>query len=739
MSRIDTHRNSLEAHIVYWGPSASGKSEALAAVQRSVDPEGRSAMYSLAGSDGSTVYFDMLPLEEFRFGGHKLRVRVTAVPGGVDRGPERQALLRDADAVVFVADAMRSALAGNRAFSRELDEVLAQTDRSRTDLPVVWCFNKQDAPDAIPTRELREMLVPGTEPVYETVATSGTGVYEAFRETFRLLLQNLARRHELTPSSSDGDGMPEQLLPQLARAARAGGVRAAGAAGSIVNVDVPAEDGDSALRAVETMRALAELHADCAAKLSLVEGQNTELLAVNRVARSILSAMEIDNLLLVLLDATVGRLGVTHAGVVVFDPAQEGALKTHITGFGRDPALGLAPAAARRFFELMRDSDGPIPADSRLDPELLKALQEVDGRVKSAMFQPLKVDSSSPNGWIGIYMVEETPRMGASALLFLSSIARLAALGLEKIGQFDVMRRTQEEGHDELHDITANLEMARARVRALNRGLESRVRERTQVLTESLRRVQRDSAESVIRAREHGVAKLAASLVSEMDAPLAGLTARLDEMRGQLHELRGKIAAGTPEERVAALAKYSGGIDACIDEAKRVDGVVGSLRSKDADRPDDAGFSLNSAVTDAAALLERRIEGAAEFDLRLGTLPDVPGDAAALGELVSAILTNALEAVEATGKRGTITVTTYGSSDSVTLRITDDGVGIDEDLLPRVCEPYVTTKQGQKDAGLGLHAAQQSIEAQGGSLSIKARSGGGTSATVEFALATQPA
>ena len=56
-----------------------------------------------------------------------------------------------------------------------------------------------------------------------------------------------------------------------------------------------------------------------------------------------------------------------------------------------------------------------------------------------------------------------------------------------------------------LGDVAANLEMARARVRALNRGLESRVRERTQVLEESLRRVQRDSAESVIRARERGV------------------------------------------------------------------------------------------------------------------------------------------------------------------------------------------------------------------------------------------
>ena len=125
----------------------------------------------------------------------------------------------------------------------------------------------------------------------------------------------------------------------------------------------------------------------------------------------------------------------------MFDPAADGALKTHVTGFGRDPALGLAPASARRFFELMRDSDGPIPADANRDPELLEALRAVDTRIHSAVFQPLKLNSTSPSGWIGIYLSEDEPRLNAAALLFLSSISRLAALGLEKIGQFDVLRR----------------------------------------------------------------------------------------------------------------------------------------------------------------------------------------------------------------------------------------------------------------------------------------------------------
>ena len=730
----------MEARIVFWGPSASGKSEALIALQRKLDPEGRSTLYSLAGSDGSTVYFDLLPLEEFRFGGHKLRVKLTAVPGGLECRAEREALLLDADAVVFVADSMRSALAGNRAAARELDECLEATDRKRSDLPVVWCFNKQDAPDMIPMRELREMLVPGTEPVYATVATSGQGVFEAFRETFRLLLQSLARHREFSVQSGDGDGLPEELLPQLARAARNGGVRASATIGSVTRVEVATGDNDKgALRAISSLQALADLHSACADKLRMAESQNVELTAVNRVARSILSAMEIDNLLVVLLDATMGRLGVTHASAVVFDPAQDGALKTHVAGFGRDPALGLAPAPARRFFELMRNSDGPIPADATYDPELLKALRDVDGRVKSAIFQPLKIDSNSPSGWIGIYMVEEAPRFSAPALLFLSSIGHLAALGLEKIGQFDAMQRTQDEGRDELHDVNANLEMTRARVRALNRGLESRVRERTQVLEQSLRRVQRDAAETAGRARVRGVADLAASFAGEVHPPVSGLNARLEEMRAKLDEVKALLAGGTQEERLAALDDYARAVDECIDHAARIDSVVGSIRRLGGEALDESFFSLNTAVTDAALLLERRIEGAASFDLRLGTIPDVPGDAAALGQLVVALLNNAVEAIEKTGEPGTITITTYASTTNVTLRVADDGIGIDAEMLPRVCEPFVTTKQGQTGAGLGLHAAQQAITSQGGSIRVESGRGEGASVTVEFALAKEPA
>jgi len=725
----------LEARIVYWGAPASGKTETLAALQRALDPEERSILYSLAGSDGGTVFFDVLPLEEFRYGGQRIALKLCAVPGGVDREAERQALLRDADAIVFIADGSRSALGANRDSARELRETVEALGRRQDELPVVWCINKQDLADTIPPRELREMLVPGTDPVYETVAIDGLGVFEAFQESFCLLLQQVARRHGLEALSEDRDGLARQLLPQLARVERSGAILRPADQGNRVTIELPENEAADGSRALDALLALIDTHAAQAAELRKQEGLNTELMAVNRVARSILSAMEIDNLLVVLLDATLDRLGASHAGVVMFDPAADGALKTHVTGFGRDPALGLAPAPARRFFELMRDSDGPIPADSGRDPELLKALRAVDTRIHSAVFQPLKMNSNSPSGWIGIYLSEGEPRLNASALLFLSSISRLAALGLEKIGQFDILRRAQDRGSADLQEVNASLELAQARVRALNRGLESRVRERTQALDEELKRCQRESAETANRARMRGMADLAASFVDEIHKPVADLTTQLTAINSALDEIREAAVAGTDDERGAMVDRFGKAVEQCVARTGRVGGIIDSLRRLSGRANGQPVFSLNAAVADAVTLLEHRIQDCAQFDLRLGKIPDIDGDPAALSQVVMALLTNALEAVEKTGARGNITLTTFSNANVATLRITDDGVGIDSELLPRVCDPFVTTKQGQVGAGLGLHTARQALEEQGGEVRIQSEAGQGASITVEFALA----
>ncbi len=69
----------------------------------------------------------------------------------------------------------------------------------------------------------------------------------------------------------------------------------------------------------------------------------------------------------------------------------------------------------------------------------------------------------------------------------------------------------------------------------------------------------------------------------------------------------------------------------------------------------------------------------------------------------------------------------------VRLVVRDNGCGIADDLLPKVCDPFFSTKQ--LGSGLGLSVAQSSIEQHGGVLRIASRVGEGTTVTIWLPLA----
>ena len=194
-------------------------------------------------------------------------------------------------------------------------------------------------------------------------------------------------------------------------------------------------------------------------------------------------------------------------------------------------------------------------------------------------------------------------------------------------------------------------------------------------------------------------------------------------------------ASEEPDARLAMLANFDALIESCLRSTERVDGVTSSLsRLSGRGDAEQVGFALNAAVADAVTLLEHRIEGCAELELRLGKVPEIRGNEGDLCHVVTAILTNALEAIERRGTRGKITITTFSDGAMVTLRISDSGVGIDAQLLPRVCDPFVTTKGAEPGSGLGLHAAHSALLAQGGAIRLSSKPGEGTTVTAEFAL-----
>jgi len=119
-----------------------------------------------------------------------------------------------------------------------------------------------------------------------------------------------------------------------------------------------------------------------------------------------------------------------------------------------------------------------------------------------------------------------------------------------------------------------------------------------------------------------------------------------------------------------------------------------------------------------------------------GVAPDTPsveGDAARMRGVLGNLVNNALRH---TPSGGTVRLAASPGPDGVRLSVTDDGEGIEPELLPRVFDRFV--KGGASTgSGLGLAIVRDVVEAHGGSVSAESTPGQGTAITITLPAATR--
>jgi two-component system sensor histidine kinase RegB len=103
----------------------------------------------------------------------------------------------------------------------------------------------------------------------------------------------------------------------------------------------------------------------------------------------------------------------------------------------------------------------------------------------------------------------------------------------------------------------------------------------------------------------------------------------------------------------------------------------------------------------------------------------------ALGRSAQALVRNALQASPGGAE---VLLRVEATSESLRLEVQDTGAGISAEMLPRVGEPFFTTRQPGSGMGLGVFLARSLSEQLGGSFSLTSTLGRGTRAVVSVPL-----
>ena len=220
--------------------------------------------------------------------------------------------------------------------------------------------------------------------------------------------------------------------------------------------------------------------------------------------------------------------------------------------------------------------------------------------------------------------------------------------------------------------------------------------------------------------------QLIAGIAHELNNPLAAMVGHAQMLR-----------LGQQDPKVAARA------DRIVDAAQRATRIVRNfLTVARRHHPERVAVSVNEIVTKTLELLAYQLRvGNVEVESALAPdLPQIAGDPHQLQQVVLNLVNNAIQAM-APGGQGRLGVTSSLSPDRSTIRlaVTDNGPGIPPEHLPRVLEPFFTTKPQGEGTGLGLAIAQGIVTDHGGIIAVESTLGQGATFTVTLPATAPPA
>jgi small GTP-binding protein len=194
MTFINYAAREINCKIVYYGPGLCGKTTNIQFIYDKTGATAKGKLISLATESERTLFFDFLPIELGTIRGFRTRFHLYTVPGQVFYDASRKLILKGVDGVVFVADSQEARMDANVESLRNLKENLKEHGVSMEKVPYVLQLNKRDLPTAVPAAEIEKALRIKNEPVFEAVASRGTGVFETLKAVVKAVLMDLKSR-----------------------------------------------------------------------------------------------------------------------------------------------------------------------------------------------------------------------------------------------------------------------------------------------------------------------------------------------------------------------------------------------------------------------------------------------------------------------------------------------------------------------------------------------------------------
>jgi two-component system NtrC family sensor kinase len=299
--------------------------------------------------------------------------------------------------------------------------------------------------------------------------------------------------------------------------------------------------------------------------------------------------------------------------------------------------------------------------------------------------------------------------------------------GMHQVADLNLNYEVDVDATEDIKDMaitfnkmTQKLKGAQQELQQWSNTLEDKVKEKTRELEGAQRQM-------LFVEKMASMGKLAAVVAHEINNPMSGILT--------YSKLLIKNLQNNPSKQV--IAESVENLRIIRDESKRCGDIIQNLlQFSKTTNGERANCDLKSIINKSIDLVEHKFEMKEVKIIEDLTTEDTTllCDSTAIQQIVVSLLINAYEAFPQKGGEVKIGLYRDNEKSMFRLEVTDNGFGIPEDVLPRIFEPFYTTKDAEKNTGLGLAVVYGNVRRYGGSIDVKSQVNEGTTFIINMPI-----